>query len=450
MAVEIKSPRPMFANAARNLFQSMLAKSRSTSDVSASRVSKQTLDALDLSGIDEFREKQRVANKAAFINSIVKPDPDVARRSFTSPKELPDRLAALDLFSYDHDGEDALRVLNQLTQHATGNIEVLRQARAKYEEMIAAHLCSPGVRLEASLRNHLLKGYLDGLQMFAKRGYNDAALYQKTNLPTDPEHASAGIFREFDALNWSPMQTYFKKCRNALEMFNAHMDEQRYFVNFGTDDHLVNRKGVVGPTRAADFVNLVETGDGPKLATLQGQGPKTGQRTSYAFAAANYAKRHQCARVYFLNCAIDRGQVPSFEQAVQKVAQRAGVTMSYDQVERWEDSSLPSDATPIINAVDRVVDWVHSQTSRALVVYNCHAGMDRSGIVNALVQLRVHAASQDPDKFEFNVIKNIRDGRPFAFASIRRVDYVMQLDRFMRHRDKSAAAPAKSEISSVG
>ncbi len=394
------------------------------------------MDALDLHGLDAFREKQRCAKKAAFIDSIVQPpDPALERRRSSSPRKLPSGLAALDLFSYDHEGENALRVLNQLTQHATGSIGVLRQTRAKYEEMAAADLCSPGVRHEASLRNHLLQGYLDGLEMFAKRGCDDVALYQKTNLPTDPRHASAGIFHAFEALNWAPMQTYFKKCRNALEMFNAHMDEQRYFVNFGTDDHLVNQKGAVGPTSAAHFVNMVETGDGPQLATLQGQGPKKGQLTKYAFAAANYAKQHRCARVYFLNCAIDRGQVPNFGRAVQKVAKRADVPMYYDQVNDWEDSSLPTDASPIIDAVDRTVAWVHSETSRALVVYNCHAGMDRSGIVNALTQLRVHASSQDPSKFEFNVIKNIRDGRPFAFASIRRVDYVMQLDRLMRLRE---------------
>ena len=164
---------------------------------------------------------------------------------------------------------------------------------------------------------------------------------------------------------------------------------QRYAINLASDSLAVDASGALGAKPSyARYTGLVLTpvhpALRPQLTALQGQGPQHPQvAQDYVAGAHAYAARHTIRRVVFVNAA--GGQIPSFGPQVAERRDGA-VSSTYLQLDGWADGTLVTPARAAQTAVDilKLLDLAHGPS---LLVVNCNAGLDRSGTMNALVQL---------------------------------------------------------------
>lgn len=222
--------------------------------------------------------------------------------------------------------------------------------------------------------------------------------------------------------------------------------KQRYLSNLERDEYLVHADGSLGgATDLQNFVALVKTPVleelSPAYSSMQGQGPMVAQEANnYVGAAMRYAAHHHIDKVAFVNTA--GGQVPSFEAQVAALSQSTGVHGIYLQYDGWRDGTLvtPRDAAVYAARVAEELDPARggAKGSSTLLVVNCNAGMDRSGTINALVQLVLQAQhnlahGMDPRDARAQgfasipaIVHNIKEARPRAISSIGRYLFIYQ------------------------
>lgn len=172
---------------------------------------------------------------------------------------------------------------------------------------------------------------------------------------------------------------------------------QRFLINAATDPFVVHEDGSVGTAQQANaYPPLVQTPALPELSerfvVLQGQGPRTADSAAhYAQTAMAFAVKQRVRHVWFVNVA--GGQVPSFADAVAQASRSTVVDANYIEYDGWRDGTLVTPATAAAFAV-QLADAMAATEKRGLLVVNCNAGLDRSGTVNALVQLVLWSRQQ--------------------------------------------------------
>lgn len=233
---------------------------------------------------------------------------------------------------------------------------------------------------------------------------------------------------------------------------------QRYLFNLLTDFSIVQRDGTVGRTCTPEnFVSLGEIDpplpDNGEVGFLQGQGPVTVEAKSRYFEAAfQYATRRQIQHIVFVNAAEGDAQIPSFASDLNEAAASMFLPVSYVGSIQWADGSL---TTPLGAAMfaKRVVQRVQANPLPAMVVANCNAGLDRSGITNVLVRaigfIDAAHAQQHPwstvlaQTFDQvpTWVARLKRVRPHAISSWGRYLFIYQAINAYAVHQQHAAAP---------
>lgn len=208
---------------------------------------------------------------------------------------------------------------------------------------------------------------------------------------------------------------------------------QRYVVNLPFDAAAVDAQGTVGgKAQASSWTGLVLTPVlapvAGRLGVLQGQGPRQDKLAqAYVQGAVRYAQAHHLGQVLFVNAA--GGQVQSFATTVSAEAAPAqGMDLQYMELTDWSDGALVTPQRAAQLAVG-IADRLTLQQGPSLLVVNCNAGLDRSGTLNALVQLvaltqqRLHEgvpkdqAVQEATASIDTVVAQLKSARAHAISS---------------------------------
>ena len=164
-----------------------------------------------------------------------------------------------------------------------------------------------------------------------------------------------------------------------------------------------------------------------KLVTLQAQGPKTPQQVEkLVLAATRHALQTGCKRVIFVNASTDK--VPSFGHAVD-AASSTMMPLSYREL-HWIDGEVPQTVegrAVIVNFVHALSHDILKSEGKTMVVFNCHIGLDRSGVTNALTQLIVdHRHMSDTLAAAERVLMNIKRARPHGISTVFRFHLILR------------------------
>jgi hypothetical protein len=219
--------------------------------------------------------------------------------------------------------------------------------------------------------------------------------------------------------------------------------QQRYLFNLSTNDRLVHLDGTVGGACSPDqFVALVavqvHASLGDKVAMTQGQGPVTEHaKQRYLTAAVRYACQQNLTHILFVNAAEGDGQIPSFAETIAAYEPTPGLKLAYQGTIAWGDGQLVTPAGAASFAAE-VAHAVRTAQGRTLLVINCNAGLDRSGITTILVQLMLscaqgHLCRATPDeriRWGFDqipiLVKELKRARPHAISSFGRYIFIHQ------------------------
>jgi hypothetical protein len=318
--------------------------------------------------------------------------------------------------------------LSAESERNTGNRTVLQQLANDCLSLSTNAAVPPAVRRAAALQNTLLTGdFLPGP-------------CRNTNLPP----ALTPRQKDYEAVAVAAVGRHFFACEVGVQFIGHPIGGQIKLVNVGADACLVGTDGHLGKiataaaqVRSQTFVNLVHTSRSPRLETMLAQGPKTAEQVERLMQASmRYAQRSGCTRVCFVNAATD--QVASFSAAVH-AAQTDSIVANYLQVDHWPDGTIlsPENRRPLVDLVSDIATSILKAPAghKTLLVVNCHMGLDRSGIVNGLVQLAVdHRNPADPRAATKQVLQNLKEARPRAISASRRYDLFCELHADMLAR----------------
>ena len=313
------------------------------------------------------------------------------RRSVSAPQLsalAPATLCAPRLRPYMPTHPDAKQLVHDTveTYRHTDNAQQLSQCKLNLEHVANSPKPPPHVRQGARHQAQTTQGFMRGSMRNKKL----------------PEVADTEEARTYEQMNLMTAPLFLFHANVGRALLTQGDDRQRHDINLGTDAYLVDTRGNVGmslrcrPDSAVDltlgnFHNVVLTSDTPRMTTLLAQGPKGAEQVHGLLSAAmNLARRSGCSYVDFYNLSEDK--VPSFGQHVRAAQATAGdLTLRYDSI-WWPDGEVPNSRAaraPIVDFAKNIGDAVLARPGKTLAVFNCHMGLDRSGIVNAWVQLRV-------------------------------------------------------------
>jgi hypothetical protein len=269
------------------------------------------------------------------------------------------------------------------------------QATAQYHEAMAlldqqlASACpswAEALRLQKAMLAEIFQHYAT-LHLAARSKHAAPAL---PSVPDARAIEAAFIALNDDACMAAPLRTFgsYRMWRLGQALPEA-LRRQRYAINLGTDSLLVDASGALGAKPApASYTGLVLTpvhpAVAPHLTALQGQGPlHPDVARDYVAGATRFAAHRGLQRLVFVNAA--GGQIPSFEPHVAQISE-AGVHSTYLQLDGWADGALVTPARAA-EAAQEILALLGLRRGPSLLVVNCNAGLDRSGTLNALVQL---------------------------------------------------------------
>lgn len=196
--------------------------------------------------------------------------------------------------------------------------------------------------------------------------------------------------------------------------------KQRYLINLATDHSLVPSASEAQDPHFAALVRVAPLAEvALKLAALQGQGPAhKADVETYVKAGVVEAEACGATQVLFVNVAAP--QVPDFADAVRQADPPAGLTLRYRDLLHWQDGTV---VTPegAARFAQELADDIEAAGGKTLLVVNCNAGLDRSGTVNALVQLVLAARQQRrAGRRDVEVTQVIMQRVPRAVAELKR------------------------------
>lgn len=296
----------------------------------------------------------------------------------------------------------------------TGDRSSMIKLQTKLQGM-QRHHSDPHLQAAVHLQNVLMQSYLMGPMRNPK-------VVESEN-PLEQAYAKAAA---------KGTDVFLFGCAAGASVLNQKNDAQRCAVNLGADACLLGLDGGLGVSgkgrvRPENFVNAVRTSISPKLVTLQAQGPKTAEQVdNLVSAATGHAARTECDRIVFVNASTDK--VPSFKDAVLTASASTEGLLTYRELD-WIDGEVPKSA----EGRARIVDFVHalsqevlSAQGRTMVVFNCHIGLDRSGVTNALTQLMVdHGQRSDILEAASDVLAKLKRARPHAISTVFRFQLIV-------------------------
>jgi hypothetical protein len=236
---------------------------------------------------------------------------------------------------------------------------------------------------------------------------------------------------------------------------DSQQDNRRYVDNVAADARLVDTQGRLGVWAfdSTTFCNAVLTHEPaeappPSRGFVQIQGPVTAQGLdALAATVFHYARRTQAEHVFFINMAgtqiapylKNMGWAQGVQADVQQTefftgAQTAtlaprgtppakGLSASYIEYADWPDGLIvfPKRLAALAKASAATLH----RHPKPLVVIGCNAGKDRSGLLNALLQLHLRwqhrGLPRDINPDLLQVIGGIQLGRPEALRSRERL-----------------------------